>query len=70
VSIIGTFAMLHVFGFAITRWPVGWCWRRHVVDNAMSWVERSGALRRGISPREATYAAMRRRVRASIAIAL
>ncbi len=73
VSIIGTFAMLHVFGFSINALSlfglvlaIG-----IVVDDAIVVVENvERNIERGLSPRDATYAAMREVSGPIIAIAL
>jgi multidrug efflux pump len=73
VSIVGTFAMLHVFGFSINALSlfglvlaIG-----IVVDDAIVVVENvERNIERGLSPREATYAAMREVSGPIIAIAL
>ena len=73
VSIVGTFAMLHVFGFSINALSlfglvlaIG-----IVVDDAIVVVENvERNIERGLSPREATYAAMREVSGPIVAIAL
>src|SRR5476649_246279 len=73
VSIVGTFAMLHLFGFSINALSlfglvlaIG-----IVVDDAIVVVENvERNIERGLSPREATYAAMREVSGPIIAIAL
>jgi multidrug efflux pump len=73
VSIIGTFAMLHVFGFSINALSlfglvlaIG-----IVVDDAIVVVENvERNIERGLNPRDATYAAMREVSGPIIAIAL
>ncbi len=73
VSIVGTFAMLHVFGFSINALSlfglvlaIG-----IVVDDAIVVVENvERNIERGLNPREATYAAMREVSGPIVAIAL
>jgi multidrug efflux pump len=73
VSIVGTFAMLHLFGFSINALSlfglvlaIG-----IVVDDAIVVVENvERNIERGLNPREATYAAMREVSGPIIAIAL
>jgi multidrug efflux pump len=73
VSIVGTFAMLHVFGFSVNALSlfglvlaIG-----IVVDDAIVVVENvERNIERGLSPREATYAAMREVSGPIVAIAL
>jgi multidrug efflux pump len=73
VSIVGTFAMLHVFGFSVNALSlfglvlaIG-----IVVDDAIVVVENvERNIEHGLSPREATYAAMREVSGPIIAIAL
>jgi len=73
VSIVGTFALLHVFGFSINALSlfglvlaIG-----IVVDDAIVVVENvERNIERGLSPREATYAAMREVSGPIVAIAL
>ncbi len=73
VSIVGTFAMLHVFGFSINALSlfglvlaIG-----IVVDDAIVVVENvERNIERGLSPRDATYAAMREVSGPIVAIAL